>query len=138
MSTITVYAPTVPRRGASRGARRAPSRAPRHATGTAPGPAAGGIRLTRRGRLVVFVTALGVAMLALVVIAGAVIATSQAGDPVPAQSIEVTSGDTLWDIAARANPGGNVGATVHEIAELNGLSQTGALQVGQLIAVPLY
>jgi len=120
MSTITVYAPTATRR------------APR------PAPTSTGTRLTRRGRLAVFLTALLLIMLALVAIAGAVTATSQAGDPTPARNVQVTSGDTLWDIAAAANSGGNVGATMHDIAELNGLSQTGALQVGQQIAVPLY
>lgn len=122
MSTITVYAPSATRPGL------------RVATGST----SASMRLTRRGRLAVFMVSLLVALLALVAIAGAVIATSQAGDPVPARSVEVASGDTLWDIAAAANPGGNVGATVHDIAELNGLSQTGALQVGQQLAVPLY
>ena len=122
MSTITVYAPTAARR----------------AQQTAAGFTARSVRLTRRGRLTVFVTALLVAMVALVAIAGAVLATSQPGDQVPAQTVEVISGDTLWDIATSANPGGNVGATVHDIAELNALSETGSLRVGQLIAVPLY
>lgn len=119
MSTIAVYAPT----------------AMRHAERVAT-PAA--VKLTRRGRLMIFAAALLVAMVALVAIAGAVIATSGAGDPVPAQTVQVGSGDTLWDIAAAANPGGNVGTTVHDIAELNGLAETGALQVGQRVSVPLY
>lgn len=122
MSTITVYAPPAGRR------------APRAASG----PAARGVQLTRRGRLAVFVTSLLVALVSLVVIAGAVIATSQPGDPVPAQTVEVMPGDTLWDIAVTADPGGNIGAAVHDIAELNSLSETGSLQVGQQIAVPLY
>jgi LysM repeat protein len=100
--------------------------------------AAPSLRLTRRGRLVVFLGSLGITLGALFAWVPSVVATSDEGDPVPVRVVTVEPGDTLWDIAARSKPGGNVGDTVHEIAELNALSSTGDLQVGQHLSVPRY
>jgi LysM repeat protein len=96
------------------------------------------LRLTRRGRLVVFLGSLGITLSALIAWGPSVVATAEKGDPTPVRVVTVEPGDTLWDIAARANPGGNVGDTVDEIAELNALSSTGDLQVGQDLSVPRY
>ena len=96
------------------------------------------LRLTRRGRLVVFVTALLVTLSAmLLAVAPSVIATVTAGDPVPVSEVTVQPGDTLWDIASAANPSGDVTRTVDEIADLNALVD-GQLRVGQELAVPVY
>ncbi|HKE70428.1 MAG TPA: LysM peptidoglycan-binding domain-containing protein [Nocardioidaceae bacterium] len=96
------------------------------------------LRLTRRGRLVVFLASVGVTLTTLFAWVPSVVATSEEGDPVPVRVVTVEPGDTLWDIAARANPGGNVGDTVHDIADLNALASTGDLQVGQQLSVPRY
>ncbi len=102
-----------------------------------PGSAAS-LRLTRRGRLVIFVAALLVTLSAmLLAVAPSVIATVTAGDPVPVSEVTVQPGDTLWDIASAANPGGDVAQTVDEIAELNALSN-GQLRVGQELTIPVY
>ena len=102
-----------------------------------PGSAAT-LRLTRRGRLVFFVAALLMTLsVMLLAVAPSVIATVTAGDPVPVSEVTVQPGDTLWDIASAANPGGDVAQTVDEIAELNALSD-GQLRVGQELTVPEY
>ena len=99
---------------------------------------AASLRLTRRGRLVVFVAALLVTLSAmLLAVVPSVIATVTAGDPVPVSEVTVQPGDTLWDIASAANPGGDVTQTVDEIAELNALSN-GQLRVGQELTIPAY
>ena len=99
---------------------------------------AASLRLTRRGRLVVFVAALLVTLSAmLLAVVPSVIATVTAGDPVPVSEVTVQPGDTLWDIASTANPGGNVGTTADDISQLNALTD-GQLRVGQKLAVPVY
>ena len=98
----------------------------------------GGLRLTRRGRLAAFVGSLVLVVGGLGASLPAVVATDQSGEPAPVRMVTVETGDTLWDIAARANPGGDVTDTAHEVAELNHLSGTGQLTVGQELAVPVY
>ena len=99
--------------------------------------AATAVRLTRRGRLVVFVGLLLAVLAAVVAWGPSVVATSEPGTPTPAHTVVVQPGETLWDIATRADPAGNVGDLVHEIAELNALPSTGELQIGQRLAVPI-
>lgn len=113
---------------------------------TVTAPAAGGacaaaLRLTPRGRVVVFVVSLLVTMTALMLaVVPSVIATDTAGDAVPVTEVTVQPGDTLWDIASAANPGSDVAATMNEIAQLNTLDEVddGQLGVGQEIVVPIY
>lgn len=97
------------------------------------------LRLTRRGRLTVFLAT----VLALVVLAVALgsttVATGEPGAPVPASTITVLPGQTLWDIAVAANPKGqDVRVTVADIMRLNSLESAGDLQSGSRIAVPTY
>jgi LysM repeat protein len=94
--------------------------------------------LTRRGRVALFVAALMVTFAALVLaVIPSVVATDTMGDPLPATTVTVQPGDTLWDLASAANPGGDVGATADDIAGLNALTD-GQLRVGQELAVPVY
>jgi len=96
------------------------------------------LSLTRRGRVVVFAAALLVTLTALVLaVMPQVVATDTSGDPLHVTQVTVQPGDTLWEIAAAANPGGDVTATVDEIGQLNALEE-GQLRVGQELAVPLY
>jgi LysM repeat protein len=96
------------------------------------------LQLTRRGRVVVFVAALLVTLGALVLaVVPSVVATDAPGTPVQATEVTVQPGDTLWDIATAANPGGDIGETVDEIAKLNAITD-GQLRVGEQIAVPTY
>ena len=95
-----------------------------------------GLRLTRRGRLVVFLTFLA-AVLAVGVFAlsGSATGSGERGEPVPVTMVQVESGDTLWSIATRVAPGEDPRDLIDEIEELNSL--TGSLPVGERIAVPV-
>ncbi|WP_370614508.1 LysM peptidoglycan-binding domain-containing protein [Mumia sp. Pv 4-285] len=118
------------------GPRTAPRSAPPRPT---PRPASRpAYRLTRRGRLAVFAAAL-LAVGGLTVGLGTqVIATSDAGDPVPSRAVVVQPGETVWDLAADANPSGDIRETVHDIAELNSLESAGEVAAGSTIYIPLY
>lgn len=94
--------------------------------------------LTRRGRFTVLLVAVALLLFAFVAWGPRGAATDAPGDPVPAHFVTVQPGETLWEIAARANPGSNVNTTVHDIADLNSLQDTGELEIGQQLAVPLY
>lgn len=96
------------------------------------------VRLTRRGRLVVFLAALAVVLGLFVAFGSSVVASDEAGDPAAVTTVTVQPGQTMWEIAREANPSGDVRHTVHEIAELNALPSAGQLPVGEQIAVPRY
>src|SRR4051794_12021135 len=100
MSTMTLSSTTVRTVRADR-----PARAARTVPAARP---ASGVRLTRRGRLVVFVLSLLV-VLSLGVAWGATsVAGESAGTPEPTEIVMVGSGETLWDIASDASDGGDV------------------------------
>ncbi|OUZ09999.1 hypothetical protein BHE97_09065 [Aeromicrobium sp. PE09-221] len=95
------------------------------------------VRLTRRGRVVVFVAASLVLALGAIAMGASVAATSDSA-PVATTTVQVQPGQTLWSIAAEANPGGDVRATVDEIVRLNALPNASGLQMGTSLAVPVY
>ena len=96
------------------------------------------VRLTTRGKLVLFVAAL-VALLALAVALGSTTAaTSDAGVAVETTQVTVKPGETLWQIAGQANPGGDQRETVDQIMKLNALESAAGLQIGHKLAVPVY
>jgi predicted Zn-dependent protease len=95
----------------------------------------GAVRLTRRGRVVVVV-----AMLMLLVIAGFTLgrASSQAAGPLvhrPLPTVTVAPGETLWQIAARVDPGADRRALVDQIEALNHLHD-GRVVAGQQLRLP--
>lgn len=92
---------------------------------------AAGLRLTRRGRIVVFVLGLVVAFLIAFLVAGGSVATDSAE---PLETVTVGSGDTLWAIADERTDG-DVLEMIEHIKELNDLDG-GSLQVGQSLRVP--
>lgn len=102
-----------------------------------------GVRLTRRGRVVVVVFA---AVIVLVVLWGAEGLAARAGGrdhrdrPVPdgrrVVPVVVRPGDTLWGIAERAEPGADTRRAVEHILELNGLPDDTLVQPGQRLSVP--
>ena len=95
-------------------------------------PRPSSLRLTRRGRLVVFGASLA-AMLGL----GFVAATGSLADdqPEPTRVVTVQPGQTLWDIASRVSSGGDVRSTMAHLEAINHLDTT-TLQVGQHLQVP--
>jgi hypothetical protein len=97
---------------------------------------AGQLRLTRRGRLVLFLGALlAVFVLAFVVMGGSSASTARGGAPVATERIVVSPGQTLWQIASEHADGGDVRATVDAIEKLNALD-TAMLYAGQELFVP--
>ena len=93
--------------------------------------ASSGLRMTRRGRLVVLAVAL---LMVLLPGAWRAMATAQVEGP-STVAVTVAPGDTLWGIAAAIDPGADPRALIAEIRELNGLTQSG-LVPGQVLVVP--
>ena len=94
------------------------------------------VRLTRRGRLVVFLASLLVVMAAAFALAGGAVGTDEAGQPEPTQIVQVAPGDTLWGIASEIAVDGDVRAAMQQIERLNALESAG-LQAGQKLRVPV-
>jgi hypothetical protein len=96
------------------------------------------MRLTRRGRLAMFLSTLLTLGVLGVILGSTTVATDEPGAPVPAAMVVVEPGQTLWDLAAKANPNGDIRTTVDDIMRLNSIESAGGLQAGDTIAVPLY
>ena len=91
------------------------------------------LRLTARGRAVLA----GLAVLAAVAVGSVAGAVAGPGEPTGAvEVVTVSSGDTLWSIAASvAAPGEDVRDVMSEIAALNDL-EGAAVVAGQRLTVP--
>jgi archaellum component FlaG (FlaF/FlaG flagellin family) len=99
-------------------------------------PAAPQLRLTRRGRLTVFVLALLFAAAIAFVLAGGSSASNEPASVTTAtERIVVTPGQTLWQIAADRAADGEVRDMVDAIEKLNALEEP-VLYVGQELFVP--
>ena len=93
------------------------------------------VRLTRPGRVVVFVVGL-VALLGIgFLVANGAGAALDAGTPEPTHTIVVAPGDTLWDLASEAAGGDDVRAMITHIEQLNGLAGA-SLSAGQSLRIP--
>ena len=92
------------------------------------------VRLTRRGRLVVFSVGLLVVLALGVLWGSGSVATEEAGAD-QTLVVQVEPGDTLYDLAAQVTTDGDVNAMVEQIQELNSLDSA-VLEVGQRIRVP--
>lgn len=95
------------------------------------------VRLTRRGRVVLILLALGALLFAFWLgswragVAGTAQATASGGH----DSVVLHPGETLWEVAERRAPGADPRIMVHRIIELNGLSG-GQVWAGQRLRVP--
>jgi hypothetical protein len=94
------------------------------------------VRLTRRGRLLVFGLGVLLAFALGVWFAAGSVATKDGG----VQQVEVVTvapGETLWDIAsdAAADAGGSTGAMVDRIEDMNSLDSS-MVYAGQKLRVP--
>ena len=99
-------------------------------------PARPSVRLTRRGRLVVFLGTLMIVLMLGIVWGSGSVATEERGTPEPTRVVMVGPGDTLYDLAAEATPAdGDVAAMVERIQRLNALD-SGMLVAGQELRVP--
>ena len=122
------------RRGAAAGFREGSHRAPGRS---------GGVRLTRRGRLVVAWFAIGVSAAAVALIwlaAAGGAAASDRGLPSRAvyqglTQVVVQPGQTLWSIASAAEPSADPRLVIQQIVQANALGGA-TVHVGQLLWVP--
>lgn len=94
-----------------------------------------GLRLTRRGRLVL--VALAAALLAPFATWGSTAVADAPGTGAEVRVHAVQPGETLWGFAAElAGPGEDLRPVMDRIAELNDLP-TGALRSGQVLLLPV-
>ena len=102
-------------------------------------PPAGGLRLTRRGRITLGVLSTLFALLVVVLFSGRL--TADAGTSMSDQGratgvVVVQAGESLWQIAQAIAPQADPRETVTLIRELNGLGDA-AVMPGQSIVVPV-
>ena len=100
-------------------------------------PAPSSVRLTRRGRLTVFVGGTALALGAFTWIAGPAVSTGEEHHQMT-QTVVVAPGQTLWDIAAQVAPEEDPRDVIAEIVELNALADAGSVRAGQPLHVPEY
>lgn len=96
----------------------------------------GGVRLTRRGRLVVFAGMLALVFAVALALSGQSTASGEAGADVRTERIVVQPGETLWTIAGAYADGGDIRETIDELEQLNALD-TSMLYAGQELFVPV-
>ena len=93
------------------------------------------VRLTARGRLLLFAVFLTLAVAALV-LGGTSVATQEAGTPEPTRVVMVHEGDTLWSVAAGiADEDEDVREVMRHIERLNALDSP-VLYAGQRLRLP--
>ena len=101
---------------------------------TRPAESGTGLRLTRRGRLVVLLT-----LATLLLVAFSLGRTSaDAGSTAPTAprpTTVVQPGETLWEIARRVSPDADPRATVARLTEINDLGST-PIVAGQRLTLP--
>ncbi|CAA9379856.1 MAG: hypothetical protein AVDCRST_MAG21-1447 [uncultured Nocardioidaceae bacterium] len=95
------------------------------------------MRLTRRGRLVVFLTLVAATLATVTLVGGPALSSDQAHHSV-SRTVVVASGETLWDIAKRVAPAEDPRAVVDDIVALNHLRDGGVIRTGQPLEVPAY
>lgn len=96
----------------------------------------GAVRLTRRGRVVVFTALLLMVLVAGIFLGSRSVATDEAGSPAATEIVMVGEGDTLWGIASELAEDGDVPTVMTQIKRLNAL-ESGMLSLGQKLRVPV-
>lgn len=96
-----------------------------------------GIRLTRRGRLLLVLAVLGALLFAfwLGSLRASLAATASAGVAASGDAVVLEPGQTLWEIARRRAPDADPRIAVHRIMVVNNLSGA-SVSAGQRILVP--
>lgn len=93
------------------------------------------VRLTRRGRFVVFLFALLVVTAVALSLAAGSAASDERGATAAIEVVTVAPGETLWDIAGDVAGAGDVRDVVAEIQRLNDLDAS-VVYAGQQLRVP--
>ena len=134
--SLVISAPT-PAHGRSLERRASYANAPAGSRAASATPGSGPVRLTMRGRLVIFA---GPLLLALLIVAAGWLATSAVATDVTTggatTEVVVQPGETLWQVAEEAVPSVDPRETVAVIMELNDLSSA-SVQAGQSLLVPV-
>jgi hypothetical protein len=115
-----------------------PVRVARRARPARPVQASPSVRLTRRGRIVVLLLGLAIALMAGIFLGAGSVATEHPGTPEPTRIVQVAPGDTLWGIAADAAAAtgeDDIRTMVDRIERLNALD-SGMVLAGQRLRVP--
>jgi hypothetical protein len=102
---------------------------------TARSEAAGSVRLTPRGRLVVVAASLAALGAGLLFFGSPAASTHTTYHPAQ-HRVVVQPGQTLWDIAQEVEPGQDPRTVIDEIVDLNALSSAGEIRAGQPLYVP--
>ncbi len=97
--------------------------------------AAAPARLTRRGRAVLTLLFLAVALGLMIPFGGWATATLTGGTPDPVRVVEVQPGQNLYDIAGQVAKPGHIREMVYRIEELNSLPSA-TISEGQKLAIP--
>jgi hypothetical protein len=97
--------------------------------------AAAPARLTRRGRAVLVLLFLTIALGLMIPFGGWATATLTGGSPEPVRVVEVQPGQTLYDIAGQVAKPGHIREMVYRIEELNSLPSA-TISEGQKLAIP--
>ncbi len=136
MSTISI-APHRVSTGRSNAVRVGTSRVAATRRVAQPARGAGRVRLTRRGRVVVFLFAFAVVAALAVAIAAGSAATRDGGGAPAVDVVTVAPGETLWDIASdvAAASGGDVRGAMADIQDLNTLDGS-MVYAGQQLRIP--
>ena len=131
------YASSPTRRTTSRPAARPVATSAKRSMAGPPATHRGSVRLTMRGRLVIFAGLLILALLAVTVgwLASSAVATDATVGGTTTEVV-VQPGETLWQVAEEAAPSIDPRETVAVIMELNDLS-TASVQAGQSLLVPV-
>jgi hypothetical protein len=93
------------------------------------------VRLTRRGRGILVLAFLALALGLMVAFGGWATATLTGGTPDPVQVVEVQPGQTLYDIAGQVARPGHIREMVYKIEEMNSLPSA-TISEGQKLAIP--
>lgn len=94
------------------------------------------VRLTRRGRVVVFLAALALLLLSAFFLGSVAVGSETPGQAEPTEIVMVGTGDTLWGIASEVSTDEDIRSTMSDIERLNALDSA-ALAAGQKLRVPV-
>lgn len=99
-------------------------------------PAKGGeLRLTRRGRVVLFLAGLVLITVAFASFGSLSNASDEPLSYGATQTVTIHAGDTLWDLARGVTGGADVDAMVNEIMDMNNLTSA-LVRPGQKLRIP--
>lgn len=95
------------------------------------------LRLTTRGKVIVGALTATVLAFSLWVAVSAFVGGEPGSTVTETVAVEVSAGDTAWDLASRLRPAVDPRMTVAQIEQINGLDSAGELRPGAVVQVPV-